>query len=143
MSTRSWIAKQNDDGSYKTIYCHSDGYYSYVGKILYENYTDPKKIDEMLSFGDMSSIGKEVGEKHDFNDYKNDWCRFYNRDRGEEGVDARNYNTFYEMKKAATESWAEYLYIYQEGQWFACKLSVYSESESLQPLAIRLKKEKE
>ena len=72
MSTRSRIAKLNDDGSIRVIYCHSDGYLSYNGRILLEHYTDPAKVDALLDLGDISSLGEEIGEQHPFDpDYKN------------------------------------------------------------------------
>ena len=34
MSTRSFICVEQDDGSYKGVYCHSDGYLTYNGAII-------------------------------------------------------------------------------------------------------------
>ena len=41
MSTRSYIAKIDDNGRATVVYCHSDGYLDYVGKILANHYTNP------------------------------------------------------------------------------------------------------
>ena len=38
MSTRSRIAIKQNDGTYKSIYCHSDGYLEHNGYILYNYY---------------------------------------------------------------------------------------------------------
>ena len=67
MSTRSRIAMQNEDGSIKSIYCHFDGYPDGVGATLKEHYTDPKKVEELINLGDISSLGtfydKKLAEK--------------------------------------------------------------------------------
>lgn len=41
MSTRSFICVEQDDGSYKGVYCHSDGYLTYNGAMLLDHYTPP------------------------------------------------------------------------------------------------------
>jgi len=95
MSTRAAIAKLNTDtNEAKLIYCHSDGYLEYTGKILNEHYNSEDKVDELLSYGDLSIINENIGEKLDvpFNDYtafaNKKQCRFYMRDRGEKNKEA-------------------------------------------------------
>jgi hypothetical protein len=95
MSTRAAIAKLNTNtNEAKLIYCHSDGYLEYTGKILNEHYNSEDKVDELLSYGDLSIINENIGEKLDvpFNDYtafaNKKQCRFYMRDRGEKNKEA-------------------------------------------------------
>ena len=97
MSTRAAIAKLNTNtNEAKLIYCHSDGYLEYTGKILNEHYNSENKVDELLSYGDLSIINENIGEKLDvpFNDYtafaNKKQCRFYMRDRGEKNKEATN-----------------------------------------------------
>ena len=97
MSTRAAIAKLNTNtNEAKFIYCHSDGYLEYTGKILNEHYNSEDKVDELLSYGDLSIINENIGEKLDvpFNDYtafaEKKQCRFYMRDRGEKNKEATN-----------------------------------------------------
>ena len=59
MSTRSIIAKENQDGSITAVYCHWDGCPSNNGKILLENYKTEKQVDKLLSKGSMSSLGEK------------------------------------------------------------------------------------
>lgn len=66
MSTRSNIGRKNLDGSYDVIYCHSDGYPSYNGRILYEHYQNKEKIDQLIALGALSSLNEEIGERHPF-----------------------------------------------------------------------------
>ena len=95
MSTRAAIAKLNTNtNEAKFIYCHSDSYLEYTGKILNEHYNSEDKVDELLSYGDLSIINENIGEKLDvsFNDYtafaNKKQCRFYMRDRGEKNKEA-------------------------------------------------------
>ena len=97
MSTRAAIAKLNTNtNEAKLIYCHSDGYLEYTGKILNEHYNSEDKVDELLSYGDLSIINENIGEKLDvsFNDYtafaNKKQCRFYMRDRGEKNKEVKS-----------------------------------------------------
>ena len=47
MSTRSNISIKRKDGTYDKIYCHSDGYLEYNGRILDTFYKDEQKICEL------------------------------------------------------------------------------------------------
>ena len=97
MSTRAAIAKLNTNtNEAKLIYCHSDGYLEYTGKILNEHYNSEDRVDELLSYGDLSIINENIGEKLDvpFNDYtafaSKKQCRFYMRDRGEKNKEVKS-----------------------------------------------------
>lgn len=124
MSTRSYIVieRKKKDGTkwYEGIYCHWDGYPSWNGKILQENYQDRKLVEELISLGDVSVLkvklyptaGKE--DEHSFDHPEKDVCIFYGRDRGEEGVEPREVN----LKELASDILIEYVYIYTlDGKW--------------------------
>ena len=57
MSTRSSIAIKHEDGSIDAIYCHNDGYLTNNGVILYKNYQDPAKVQQLINLGSISSLG--------------------------------------------------------------------------------------
>lgn len=88
MGTRSTIAIQNEDGTVTGIYCHWDGYLSHNGRILQDHYTDEAKVRELIALGDLSSLGENIGTKHDFDNAPRGECNAYGRDRGEKNVDA-------------------------------------------------------
>ena len=71
MATRSTIAKLGKDGIIKAVYCHSDGYLEYNGKMLNECYKDESKVDELLAQGDISFLHENIGEKLDFDEMGN------------------------------------------------------------------------
>lgn len=115
MATRSTIGILNDDGTVHGIYCHWDGYYSNNGRILWEHYIDEPKVRELIALGSLSSLGANIGTKHDFNNASDDDCNAYGRDRGEEDVDA----TVYSSEDEFWKNGQEYDYLYKNGSWYA------------------------
>ena len=121
MATRSTIAKLGKDGIIKSVYCHSDGYLEYNGKILNEYYKDESKVDELLAHGDISSLNKNIGVKIDFMDYelraKNEQCRFYHRDRGEDLM-FNEFESDIEYIEWANGVANGFIYLYAFGAWY-------------------------
>jgi len=126
MSTRSAIGIMHGD-KIKAIYCHSDGYLSYVGRVLLKHYgaDQSPKVNHLISMGDMNMLGKEIGEKIDFDDrmsYTEDriatQCRFYGRDRNEKNVD---FSVFFNDQELFDGVDAEYFYIMKDGVWLVSK----------------------
>jgi len=116
--TRSNIGIEAKNGSIKYIYCHWDGYVNGVGATLLKYYKDPKKIKELIALGDISSLGKEIGKKQDFENPKDDWTLAYGRDRGEKGTKAKstkNRNSVFQEEYAYIYVEAEKRWIYTEG----------------------------
>lgn len=126
MSTRSAIGIKLDDGRIESIYCHSDGYLEYNGKILLRHYSDLNKIKKLLSFGDLSSLGEniepEVGKKHgfEFSERQEGVCVFYNRDRGDSKKDTKSRILEDEFYFVEHYDWSEYFYLWKDGRWLAC-----------------------
>jgi len=56
MATRSLIGLKKEDGKIQVIYCHWDGYPSYVGLQLTLNYNDVETIQKLMDLGDRSSL---------------------------------------------------------------------------------------
>ena len=94
MATRSTIALEFADGTIGQVYCHWDGYIEHNGKILFNHYSDPFKLRELIDLGNLSSLAEDIGEKHNFDDNVKGQCTFYGRDRGEEDVEAVYYTDF-------------------------------------------------
>jgi hypothetical protein len=118
VSTRSYIGIQ-DGETITAIYSHFDGYPSGVGQVLADHYTDPEKIKALVALGDLSALAPELGERHDFDDRTHgDWCLFYGRDRGEEGVEPKTHGDETEFLVAATNHGTEYAYLFRNGAWW-------------------------
>jgi hypothetical protein len=126
MSTRSFIAAKEATG-YRAIYCHSDGYDSHQLPLL-ANYDTPEKVASLLDLGSLSTLGAEIGEKHNFDLHQQSKaarrCLAYHRDREEsaEATAPMKFKLQRDMIKAAEESSAEYLYVWVNGRWTWRKL---------------------
>jgi hypothetical protein len=120
MATRSYIGVRNTDTSVDYIYCHFDGYPDHNGAILREHYSNINRVNELLNLGDLSVLGKFIGEKMDFNKRVQDTCLAYGRDRGESNVDKKNSG----YDELITNQNVDYVYIF-DGDYWECH-STYS-----------------
>ena len=129
MGTRSRIGVMHGDKC-KSVYCHWDGYLSHNGRILQEHY-DSSKANHLVALGDLSSLGKVIGEAHPFGPHgskENEalyehamdqgYCTFYARDRGEKDVDFQVSQSFDEFLELVEGTGAEYYYIMRDGIWY-------------------------
>lgn len=117
MATRSGIGTHEADGTVRGIYCHWDGYPGVVGRMLAMHYTDPDKIRTLIANGACSWLGHDIGERHPFNDWRPEWCKFYRRDRGDKGghpVHMETPDAFYAW---ARSSGAQFVYVHTGGRW--------------------------
>ena len=127
MGTRSGIAVQHGD-KIKAVYCHWDGYLEHNGYIL-DKFYDSVKANNLVALGDLSSLGADVGNKHDFGaktEYLEDsehngltsvstQCTFYGRDRGETGIEFR---VFFSEQAFIDGIDGEYFYLFRDGAWY-------------------------
>jgi hypothetical protein len=134
MATRSAIGIKHGD-RIKAVYCHYDGYLEHLGRALFTHYQDSIKVNRLISMGDMSCIGADIGEKHPFNDrseYGPDGfatqCTFYSRDRGEENVEFKSFGSEAEFIDYYDGCGCEFYYLYDHGVWY------YSAGRDFTPL---------
>jgi hypothetical protein len=129
MGTRSRIGVMHGD-KVKSIYCHWDGYLAHNGRLLQDHY-DSAKANHLVAMGDMSSLGRVIGEAHPFSPHTSaedkalyeaakeaGYCTFYNRDRGETDTEFQVAHTFEEFFEQADGCGAEYYYIMKDGVWY-------------------------
>jgi hypothetical protein len=129
MGTRSRIGVMHGD-IVKSVYCHWDGYLSHNGTILQKHY-DSSKANQLVALGDISSLGKDIGEKHAFDTYHlspedrkqheldhGDSTTFYGRDREEVNVSWQVSHTFLDFLSLVEGCGAEYYYIMRDGEWY-------------------------
>ena len=119
MATRSNIGIVNEDGSITGIYCHFDGYPEYVGKILLNHYTDVDWIHMLMDLGDLSILSENMNPTgpHSFNNPQKGVCVAYGRDRGETGTNSRTFEDMGEFENSASNTWADYQYLFDNGVW--------------------------
>lgn len=122
MGTRSTIAIQNADGTVTGIYCHWDGYLSHNGQILQDHYRDEADVRALIALGDLSSLNREIGERHPFDTYNlkeeekdprwEQWTTAYGRDRGESGCEPA---TAHNWRQFRAKHGQEYDYLFTPG----------------------------
>jgi hypothetical protein len=121
------IAIQNPHNkTVRAVYCHWDGYLEHNGAILARHYAASPKANNLIALGDLSSLRKNIGIQHSFDDRTaehEDSCTFYTRDRGETAP----FQVFKNLKDAEEHyTWSDYYYCfkyskssdYTVGEWF-------------------------
>ena len=143
MGTRSAIGIKHGE-VVKAVYCHWDGYLDHNGAILNKYYNNSVKANMLVAMGDMSSLGASIGEQHSFDDRTvaiNDpdlittvgsQCTFYNRDRGEENVEFKTFQSTQDYLDNF-DMGVQYYYLMDKGVWYV------STGREFTPLADALK----
>ena len=124
MGTRSFIGIENLDGRIVSIYCNWDGDPAHHAPILLKSYNDAFKINALLTLGNLSELGLEIGEKHDFADHsKPKWCTAYARDKGEAWRNPLHSNGRSAYVAQAFQASVSYVYLFVDGVWLFSKVS--------------------
>ena len=128
MSTHSTISIEHKNGSIETIYCHWDGYISWNGRILVDNYTTEDLVKELISNGDLSSLGEKINpdpsKPHDHRNAQEGVCVYFHRDKGEKLSQTRSKlsTNFGVYKKILNKDYdGDYNYLFRNGSWFVSK----------------------
>ena len=122
MGTRSSIAVKHGT-RVKGIYCHWDGYLDHNGRILLGHY-DSTKANNLVAFGNISSLREEIGEKHSFDfrpeegSVESTCTTFYDRDRGESDQEFHSFASEDEWIDYFDGSGCEYFYLMDSGVWY-------------------------
>ena len=125
MATRSRIGLLLDTEHVLSVYHHWDGYPSWLGVFLQQNYTTKDQIAELLDGGDISSI--ESDEDWERNKLDEKIVLYYN-DRGEKTEPRLDLNVedYVENKLSACE---EYAYLFVNNEWKCYDLETKLEVE--------------
>ena len=105
MSTRATIACKQDDGRYKVIYLHFDGYPDHAGRVLKENHTTLDSARTLVAGGDIRSLAND-GAPERFTD----------------GNRAVVMPTRAALHEFARNCGAEYIYVFEDEGWHSHKL---------------------
>ncbi len=131
MGTKAYIAKQLENGNYRTISCQLDGYPEWVGKILVENYDTPDKVDALLDVGDIYRLEKKLAPDPDSPHNSDEgWQKgvtvAFGRDWGESEVEAQEFTMDELMGDKDPNEIIEFSYVYtEEHGWRFCPLLDY------------------
>ena len=125
MATRSRIGLLLDTEHVLSVYHHWDGYPSFLGVFLQQNYTTKEQIAELIDGGDISCIDSET----DWNNEKVDnYVQYYN-DRGEKTEPRLDLSVedYIENKNGICE---EYVYLFVNNEWKCYDLDTKLEVEN-------------
>ena len=119
MGTRSAIGYKTPEGKIRAKYSHYDGYVAGVGKTLIEHYQAARKIAQMVELGDQSFLAAEIFPKgeHSFETPEEGVTVFYGRDRGEDGVEAKEFDTVEDFVEYYASAGCEYFYLHTAAGW--------------------------
>jgi hypothetical protein len=96
---------------------------------LQEHYDSPK-ANNLIALGNISSLQRNIGEKHPFSQFDTDmsakefeekYCNmttFYGRDRDETGQEFITHTSKESLIEQFNDSWCEFAYIMQDGVWY-------------------------
>ena len=117
MSTRSYVGRINKDDSIEAVYIHHDGYFSYMGNTLLENFNSLESVNFIISRGNASSITDEVGYEG----------------KNEKAILFENMGSFVDSFKK--DFFIEYLYLFdtKKNQWLGTKNSKKLTENSFKP----------
>jgi hypothetical protein len=128
MSTRSVIAAKFRDGTYRSVYCHFDGYImGGVGEKLYTSYNTQEQVEELILHGDISSLEDDLSTSE-----------FFHRDRGE-AIRIRNGKNVREA--IGRQCGQEYNYYWNGEKWLVSGAIRYFSLDAFIPLDEAIKKD--
>lgn len=118
MPTNCMILKREKDGTMRGIYCHYDGDLGHTGRILYEHYRDPAKVDRLIDLGYIEILGEDVApnptKPHTTEAPQSCVTLAYHRDMGEE-LRICNYQSVTAFDDSFDNE--HYNYYYRDGSW--------------------------
>ena len=144
MSTRSYIGIREKDGTSNLVYCHWDGYIGWNGNILYNHYKTEDKVRKLLSMGDMSCLGEEIGGNDPIDEDDNGkYCIFYHRDKKKPSIPPVNLPEMSDkslINWLLNNTWGEYIYIFDVAtqKWYVNN----AKNNAMVTLEYRIPKEK-
>lgn len=122
MGTRSTITARLRDGTYRTVYCHWDGYpegpYG-VGWMLQHHYNSQELAEKVTSLGALSSLAPScyAPPGHSYNTPAKGHTVAHHRDRGESWGDCKpGLGATYEAAVAQVGA-QEYNYLWNGSAW--------------------------
>lgn len=107
MGTKGNIIAQVDD-EWRLIYVGYDSYLSSLGRMLFKHYQDVEKVEQLVSLGDCSYVGRELTP---------DLTTAYHRDR-HEPWDEVQYQVFPSLEEALAATSESYIYARKDGKWW-------------------------
>ena len=112
MSTHARIAikiEKESGEEYKSVYLHSDGYLSWAGKKLLNNYNSQELAKSLIDLGGLSQLNDTLEDTVSYYKWRNE---------------SKNIHTSYSLNALIkyTMNSEDYLYVFQENNWYYIKI---------------------
>lgn len=142
MITTSTIGIEMGNGTVKYIDCHYDGYISHSGRLLIEHYSTEEQVEKLIALGDIFVLKEKLepdpSTEHSFDNWQEDVCLAYHRDRGENLRQLNIASCYYNIQSMRHAHWADYVYLWKDSEWLYQEIRflngemLYSDWKSLQ-----------
>lgn len=117
MSTNAILAVKHTDGKVRSVTVHWDG--DTLEPILLQNYNTPALAEELVTHGNISSLGKRINPimEHSFDQPESGTTIYYHRDRGDtlRANDFTNVKEWQQFMKGGLG--CQYLYWFDGQMW--------------------------
>ena len=122
MATRSRIGLELADGSILSAYHHSDGYESWLGRILKTHYNSKELAAELIDGGDMSSAWTNAG----FRNETVDQGPLYYSQRGDNCPPRLDADLCEYLLPDNSE---EFAYVFRNGEWVCYNMNQFDDTK--------------
>lgn len=123
MTTEASISILKNNGEVKSVYCTTDGYVEHTGMILYNEYKNLRKIEQLLRCGQISFLDREIfppkNIEHTWSNRAEGVCRFF-KDRGDspEHTEPEIYASFKEFRQSVDSLDYHYYFSENHNHWY-------------------------
>ena len=125
METSAEICILTKDGKLKGVHCNYDGYPYHTGKILLQNYNTETLVTKLLSLGDICVLEAKMDKPagHSWSKPLDGYTLFYGRDRGEDNVRAKKYDSVEDVFLNNYILEVKYVYVFDtnNNSWYFCE----------------------
>lgn len=115
MGTRATIGMLQPDDTILAIYCHNDGYPSYLGKMLATYYSTKSQVKKLIQLGDISQLKSKLAprlfQRHSFDNPAQGVTIAYHRDR-QEPWDRTKPSIYADKESFVNHAETSYVYLY-------------------------------
>lgn len=117
MATRGTIAVVHNDGSISEIYMHWDSQVSHSGRLLFLYYNTLDLVEQLVSGGSISYLGDHIipRGKHSFLKPEKGCTVYFSRDRGDEGISVKKYQSLNDYLDS--DNICDYHYLFMNNEW--------------------------
>lgn len=112
MGTPCSIIVRISDEKWKSITCISDGYVTWSGKILYDNYNSQELAESIVALGNLYTLNAVLSKSECFN------RKHYSKKECESGI-------FDSLDEALDAYRDDYIYVWKNNEWFVGLVARY------------------